>query len=190
MTGRKRGGPVGNRCREGRGVADVEVYEIDVRPTHFGRIRCRWPEAALESPSDTCYAVRYGARVPCHDCPAAALTPRRRAVTHIVPVEGAPGAYDVVSALYVDAETARLTVRRIDEELISGLVRARLDRLAREAKLTPREQEILPYLLMGRTFAQIGRCLGISPRTVKFHQLNLLHKLGADARTDLPRLLL
>jgi DNA-binding CsgD family transcriptional regulator len=35
---------------------------------------------------------------------------------------------------------------------------------------------------------EIAGALEISPRTVKFHQANVLQKLGADSRADLMRL--
>jgi DNA-binding CsgD family transcriptional regulator len=44
--------------------------------------------------------------------------------------------------------------------------------------------------VLGRSLDEIARILGIAPRTVKFHQANVLQKLGADSRLDLMRLLL
>jgi DNA-binding CsgD family transcriptional regulator len=172
-------------------VADIEVYEIDTRADRFGRMRSSWPERARACrPRAYCYGVRYGAQAPCERCPAREVSPQRRSDTRIFPVEGGARAYDVVTAQYVDGATVRLTVRRIDEDVLSGLIQARVARLAEEAKLTAREREVLAYLLMGRSPAEIARVVGISPRTVKFHQTNLLHKLGADDRADLPRLIL
>lgn len=57
-------------------------------------------------------------------------------------------------------------------------------------ELTEREREILDLLLLGRNHLEIGAALGISPRTSKFHQGNVLEKLGADSRLDLMRLFL
>lgn len=59
-----------------------------------------------------------------------------------------------------------------------------------EARLTEREREVLDLLLLGRTHEDIAQLLGISERTSKFHQSNLLHKLGAESRLDLMRLFL
>lgn len=58
------------------------------------------------------------------------------------------------------------------------------------ARLTEREREVLDLLLLGRTHEDIARVLGISERTSKFHQANLLTKLGAESRLDLMRLFL
>ena len=71
---------------------------------------------------------------------------------------------------------------------LEAMLRTRRDQLAEDANLTEREVEVLDLLLLGRTLADIGTVLGISPRTAKFHQANLLEKLGADSRMDLLRL--
>jgi DNA-binding CsgD family transcriptional regulator len=177
--------------RRGPPVADIEMYEIDVRARRFGRMRSSWPNRAKACrPRAYCYGVRYGAKAPCKRCPAREVSPQRRSVTQIFPLEDGQRAYDVVTAEYVNRETVRLTVRRIDEDVLSGLIEARVARLAGEANLTPREREVLAYLLMGRSTAEIASIMGISPRTVKFHQANLLHKMGADDRAGLPRLIL
>jgi DNA-binding NarL/FixJ family response regulator len=59
-----------------------------------------------------------------------------------------------------------------------------------QARLTDREREVLDLLLLGRTHEDIAHVLGISERTSKFHQTNLLAKLGAESRLDLMRLFL
>lgn len=65
----------------------------------------------------------------------------------------------------------------------------RADLMAR-ARLTEREREVLDLLLLGRTHEDIADVLGITERTSKFHQANLLAKLGAESRLDLLRLFL
>jgi DNA-binding NarL/FixJ family response regulator len=62
--------------------------------------------------------------------------------------------------------------------------------LVAQANLTAREREVLDLLLLGRTHQDIAEVLGISERTSKFHQANLLAKLGAESRLDLMRLFL
>ncbi len=53
--------------------------------------------------------------------------------------------------------------------------------------LTPREREILQMTVEGRTSAEIGRKLMISPRTVDEHRSNLTDKLGIKNQADLIR---
>jgi DNA-binding NarL/FixJ family response regulator len=53
--------------------------------------------------------------------------------------------------------------------------------------LTPREQEILGLVAEGRTNAQVGRLLWVSPDTVKFHLANVYRKLGVSGRSEATR---
>jgi len=50
--------------------------------------------------------------------------------------------------------------------------------------LTPRELEVLPLLVVGRSNAEIAAELRLSPRTVGVHVSRILHKLGATRRTE------
>lgn len=54
--------------------------------------------------------------------------------------------------------------------------------------LTPREQNILEFVVAGRTYGEIARALVISEKTVSSHISNLLRKTGAANRVDLARL--
>lgn len=69
-------------------------------------------------------------------------------------------------------------------------VTERVANLARKVKLTPREVEILAQLCLGHSAEDIARDLAIRPRTVKFHQENLLRKTGASSRVELFRKLM
>jgi len=51
-------------------------------------------------------------------------------------------------------------------------------------EITPREKEVLRLMKRGARGADIGRALGISERTVKFHTTNILRKLNARNRTE------
>jgi two-component system response regulator NreC len=54
-------------------------------------------------------------------------------------------------------------------------------------QLTPRELEVLKYIVQGYTNRQIGEELNISIRTVEGHRANLSGKLGLHSRVDLVR---
>ncbi|MGO2541378.1 MAG: helix-turn-helix transcriptional regulator [Specibacter sp.] len=60
--------------------------------------------------------------------------------------------------------------------------------LVRLPGLTPREREILEFVVAGRSYAEIAASLVISEKTVSTHISNLLHKTGASNRIDLSRL--
>ena len=53
-----------------------------------------------------------------------------------------------------------------------------------DVQLTPRELEVLALLVEGASNKMIGRRLGISVHTAKFHVGSLLDKLDAVGRTD------
>ncbi len=52
-----------------------------------------------------------------------------------------------------------------------------------ESKLTPRENEILAWLAQGKTNAEIGLALSISPRTVKKHLEHIYSKMQIHRRS-------
>ena len=56
--------------------------------------------------------------------------------------------------------------------------------------LTPREQDVLRYLVAGRSNKVVAYELGISPRTVEIHRAHLMGKMQARSLSDLIRLAL
>lgn len=68
------------------------------------------------------------------------------------------------------------------------LVTERVQQIVQQFALSPREREVFELLLYGFTADEIAQKLGVSTRTVKFHQTNVLQKLDADSRLDLFRL--
>jgi len=67
--------------------------------------------------------------------------------------------------------------------------RDRTDHDARErfAQLSEREHEVLSLIVAGLTNKEIGRALGVSPRTVETHRAHLFTKLQADTLAQLIR---
>jgi DNA-binding NarL/FixJ family response regulator len=55
--------------------------------------------------------------------------------------------------------------------------------------LTPRESQIVRFVILGESNKQIARRLGISDYTVRDHVSNLLRKMGASRRSRLALLL-
>lgn len=49
--------------------------------------------------------------------------------------------------------------------------------------LSPREAEVLHWAARGKTDAEIGKILGLSPRTVQKHLEHIFQKLGVETRT-------
>jgi len=69
-------------------------------------------------------------------------------------------------------------------------IQRRIATLGKTTKLTEREAQILELLCLGGNFDDIAVRLGISPRTVKFHQENVLRKTGSSSRVELFRKLI
>lgn len=99
------------------------------------------------------------------------------------PVEGA-----VLRARARSMLRVRQTYKRL--RACAAMPGERRAEIVAQARLTEREREVLDLLLLGRTHEDIAQLLGISERTSKFHQANLLTKLGAESRLDLLRLFL
>jgi FixJ family two-component response regulator len=57
-------------------------------------------------------------------------------------------------------------------------------------RLTPRERDTLCHIASGASNKEIGRRLGISPRTVEVHRARIMKKLGARNAADLMRIVL
>lgn len=52
-------------------------------------------------------------------------------------------------------------------------------------KLSRREGEVLSLIANGYTNKEIGRCFGVSPRTIEAHRAHIREKLGMDRTADL-----
>lgn len=57
-------------------------------------------------------------------------------------------------------------------------------------RLTPREREVLDYLLVGKVNKTIARELEVSTRTIEIHRARVLHKMGVRNVPQLVRLVL
>jgi DNA-binding CsgD family transcriptional regulator len=134
-----------------------------------------------------CYRAIHQRYRPCEGCPALLPDGQERR-TSVVASGWDDAPFAVVTAEPAHDGTREISAHFVGASVTSGLMRARLHALAEEAGLSAREREVLSLLLLGRSYAEIGRVLGVSERTVKYHQSNILEKLGADSRIDLMRL--
>jgi two-component system response regulator FixJ len=57
-------------------------------------------------------------------------------------------------------------------------------------ELTPRELQVAELIAAGASNKEVGRRLGISPRTVELHRAHIMAKLGARNAADLVRIVL
>ncbi len=103
---------------------------------------------------------------------------------------------DIVQALeagacgYVSksARPTELTNAIVDayagKRVVSAAIESRIAEHVSSPALTFREIEVLHLLRKGLTNPDIGRLLGITPRTAKAHVAAILEKLGAADRTE------
>ena len=122
------------------------------------------------------------------DCPVVFLTGRG----------DIPSSVRAMKAGAVDFLTKPVDADALIEAAERGVARdGSLRRLANERRdaramldtLTPRERELVPYLLTGRLNKQIAAELGVVEKTVKVHRSRVMHKLGLRSPVELLRFL-
>jgi len=69
-------------------------------------------------------------------------------------------------------------------EATQALIQATTRTETQAPDLTPREREVLAWMVRGLSNTEIAEQLVISPVTVKFHVSNILSKLGCTSRTE------
>ena len=90
----------------------------------------------------------------------------------------------------VDADALLFAVHRAIDKDLAQRAHAMQDANERAAldRLTPREHEILPWLVSGKLNKQIAAELGVVEKTVKVHRMHVMEKLGLHSLADLVRL--
>jgi DNA-binding CsgD family transcriptional regulator len=58
------------------------------------------------------------------------------------------------------------------------------------SKLTVREKEVFPLLADGKSVKEVGKILGISPKTVETHKYHIMEKLDFKRMADFTKLAL
>jgi FixJ family two-component response regulator len=99
------------------------------------------------------------------------------------------GAVDFLPKPFGDQELLAAVKRAIDQD---KEIKAKRDEkngiLQRIEMLTPREYELLPYVISGLLNKQIAFELGIAEKTVKIHRGKIMNKLGVHSVAELIRL--
>ncbi len=99
------------------------------------------------------------------------------------------GAVDFLTKPFDDEELMQAVKKAIEKDRTAKAERAEVhDTLKRIEQLTPREQEVLRYVITGMRNKQIALKLGISEKTVKVHRGRIMEKLCVDSVADLVRL--
>jgi FixJ family two-component response regulator len=86
---------------------------------------------------------------------------------------------ELLDAIQIALERDRI---RVEQESEIAVLRQRLD------SLTPREQEVLPFVISGRPNKQIAADLGTSEITIKVHRASVMRKMHAESLVELARM--
>jgi FixJ family two-component response regulator len=86
---------------------------------------------------------------------------------------------DLLDAIHLALE--RDHTRRLQDEEVAKL-------RGRYESLTPREREVLPWVVSGLLSKQIADAIGATEATVKVHRSQLMRKMGANSVADLVRM--
>jgi DNA-binding CsgD family transcriptional regulator len=161
---------------------DYEVHDISSGGFNLGTL---WkPGCEARHGQGRCFEVLHARATPCEGCPL--LLPS--AAGGVKARAQSPRDYLLTTSIAIGGDSARVSVRHLPMASLSAMMQARLDELSVRACLSARERSIFGHLMDGLAVAEIAEALAIKPRTVKFHQANVLHKLGAESRTQLLRL--
>jgi FixJ family two-component response regulator len=99
------------------------------------------------------------------------------------------GAVDFLAKPFDDEELLQAVREAIDKDKQARAEHAEVhDIRGRLELLTPRELEILRYVITGMLNKQIAAKLKIAEKTVKVHRGRVMEKLGVDSVADLVRL--
>lgn len=130
------------------------------------------------------------------------LLGRLRATSDLMPTIVMTGKSDVAMAVtamkagacdFVEKPVSRAALlvtitRALDQSRSIGIARARQDLAARHvAALTPRQHQVMDFVLAGHPNKNIATDLGISQRTVENHRAAVMHKMGAKSLPELVR---
>ena len=95
---------------------------------------------------------------------------------------------EVVEAIFAVSEGKIYLSQPITATLIADYLQQRGHAVEENPldRLSQREREILPLVVDGKSSAEIGELLHLSPKTVESYRSRMMHKLGVD---DLPGLM-
>ena len=101
------------------------------------------------------------------------------------------GAVDFIEKPF-DTNVMLTTIRSALQSEVDHRQRSTVDPDVQKSieRLTPREREVLEHLVAGMSNKEVGRQLGISPRTVEIHRSRLMEKMAAGSLAELVRMAL
>jgi FixJ family two-component response regulator len=99
------------------------------------------------------------------------------------------GATEFLSKPFDEEDLVRAIDAAIEVDREARVKNAELDEVKkRYARLTPREREVLPYVVSGLLNKQTAGELGTSEITIRIHRGQIMRKMRAESLADLVRL--
>jgi FixJ family two-component response regulator len=99
------------------------------------------------------------------------------------------GAVEFLSKPFDEQELQRAIETAIAMDRLARQKRFELAQLkSRYCRLTPREQEVLPFVVAGLLNKQTGAKLGTSEITIRVHRGQIMRKMGAGSLAELVRM--
>jgi len=81
-----------------------------------------------------------------------------------------------------------MSQQALELESSEPIVTVRSNEHDRFDTLTRRERDVFEKLITGASNKEVGRQLGISPRTIEIHRARILKKLGVKSVADMVRM--
>jgi FixJ family two-component response regulator len=99
------------------------------------------------------------------------------------------GAFEFLTKPFHDQDLLDAVQMALEKDRATRLGEAEISELQRRLRmLTPRESEVLPFLISGRLNKQIAAEINASEATVKVHRSQLMRKMEAKSVADLVRM--
>jgi FixJ family two-component response regulator len=99
------------------------------------------------------------------------------------------GAVDFLTKPFREQELLDAIVRAVEQDRVKREQQAELMALHEHfVLLSPREQEVLSWVVSGLLNKQVAAEIGTTEATVKFHRGQLMRKMNADSLADLVRM--
>jgi FixJ family two-component response regulator len=99
------------------------------------------------------------------------------------------GAVDFLPKPFEDRQLLDAIINALDKSRQAEMIRNELNSVRmRLDRLTPREREVLPFIIAGLLNKQIAFKLNITEKTVKVHRAHIMEKLGVNSVAELVRL--
>lgn len=163
----------------------VQAYQIAIGDHDWGRVL-----AANGRPfavGKRCWELVCSGQEPCAGCPARDFGEQD---DHRSGFVSCANRVWYVTADRVSDTTAWVTVHRMAGSDFESLLHARLTAIGEQYGLSRRERDVLKLLTRACADNVIAERLSITPRTVKFHRLNVMRKLGLDSAAGLAAIVL